>query len=176
MHGLTGRVLGLCLLRSGPQDLPYHLGLTQLLVGTLAVLELVYSQLLEIPLALPRVALSIGLLLAFPWLLLAIRGLRARYLQTLAALAAVELLFTALFLPLALAVIDLPPPDPEAPELLQILLGLLTLVLLGWKLTVHGHILRHALDWPRLPALLLALALFLIQRGLYQALFGTPAA
>lgn len=176
MQGLSGRVLGLCLLRSGPQDFPYHAGFTQLLVGSLALIELAYSQLLEIPLALPRVALSIGLLLALPWLLLTFRGRQPRYLQTLAALAAAELAFTLLFLPLALAVIDMPPPDPEAPAPAQIVLGLLTLFLLGWKLMVHGHIWRHALDWPRLPALLLALALFLIQRGLFQALFGLPQA
>lgn len=176
MQGLSGRLLGLCLLRSGPQDFPHDVGLTRALVAVLALLELVYARLLDIPLVLPPVALSIGLLVALPWLLLTLRGLRARYLQTLAALAAVEIVFTTLFLPLALAVLAAPPPDPQAPEPAQIALGLLTLALLGWKLMVHGHIYRHALDWPRLPALLLALALFLLQRGLYQLLFGLPAA
>jgi hypothetical protein len=172
--GLAARLRDLFLLRGGPQDLPYSLRLTRALVIALVLLDLAYSRLLDIPLPLPRVAVSIGLLLGLPWLLLALRQRRERYLQTLAALTAAELLFTALFMPLALAAIGMPLPDPENPDPAQIALGWLTLLLLGWKLMVNGHIYRHALDWPRFPAMLLVLALFLLQLGVFRLVFGLP--
>jgi hypothetical protein len=175
MQALARLLLDICLLRRGPQELPYSLPLVRGLVVALAALKLGSALLLEIPEPFLRTLLSLALLLSLPWLLLAIRGHRPRYLQTLAAFAGTGLLFSLLFLPVAWIAAGVPAVDPGAPPLpAQVALGWLTLALLGWKLAINGHILRHAMDWPRLPALLLALALFLIEFGVFRTLFAAP--
>lgn len=176
MTPLLGQLVDLCLLRRGPQDLPYSLSLTRALVVAGVGLDLLYATLLDLPHPLPRIVLSLALLLLAPWLLLQVRQRGERYAQTLAAIAGTSLLFTAAFLPLAIFAVDLPPvlPDTE-PTPGQMLFGWLTLFLLGWKLVINGHIYRHALDWPRFPGLLLAFGLFLFELGLDRLLFASPA-
>jgi hypothetical protein len=176
MQRLPRQILDICLLRAGPQDMPYSMPLTRLLVIALAAVELAYALILEIPDPLPRVGLSMVMLLAAPWVLLGLRARRERYLQTLAALAGAGLLFTLAFLPLALLAADVPEPVPEvAPQARYVLLGWLALLMIGWKLMINAHIYRHAMDWPRFPAMLLVVALFLIEFGLFNALFVTSA-
>lgn len=173
MNPLLKQLVEICLLRRGPQDLPYSIPLTRGLVAVGVGLDLIYAALLDLPQPLPRILLSLALLLALPWLLLNLRQRRERYVQTLAALAGTSLLFTVVFLPLALFAAGLPPIVPDvAPTPGQLLFGWLTLGLVGWKLAVNGHILRQALDWPYLSALLLAFALFLLEIGLDRMLFG----
>ncbi len=160
----------LILLRRGPQDLPYSSQLTLTLVGALLAAELLYTALLDIPMPAARLLLSLALLLGWPWLLLTLRNRRPRFTQTVAALSGSALLFTLAFLPLALLASAQPAIEPDStPAPGQLLLGWLILFLLGWKLMVEGHIYRHALDWPRFPALLLALALFMIEFGLFRS-------
>jgi hypothetical protein len=174
MRGLIRRVAAVCLLRAGPQDLPYSLPLTRALVLTLAVVELGYASSLQIEAALPRVALSIAALLVAPWLLLGLRGRLPRYLQTLAALAATGVVFTLAFWPLAHVLQGMPPPaEGETPAAGAVLLGWLAVLLLGWKLMINAHIYSQALDWPRLPAMLIVIALFLLEFGLFHTLFGS---
>jgi hypothetical protein len=173
MPGLIRQVLAICLLRAGPQDLPHSIPLVRVLVLGLAAVELGYALSLEIAEPLSRVVLSIAMLLAAPWILLGLRRRRARYPQTLAALAATGLVFTLAFLPLALLLSGLPvPADDQVPAPGQVLLGWLALLLLGWKLMINAHIYQQALDWPRLPAMLIVVAVFMVEFGLFHALFG----
>jgi hypothetical protein len=170
--GLARQVADLCLLRGGPQELPWSPALTRNLVLLLAAVELLQAALLGLADPLPRVLVGLGVLLGAPWLVLVLRGRLNRFMQTLAALAATGLVFTVAFMPLALLVRDLPGGDPTSPPSGgQLLVGWAALLLLGWKLMINAHIYRHALDWPRVSATLLVLALFLIELGLYQALF-----
>jgi hypothetical protein len=173
MTALIQQLFAICLLRRGPQDLPYSVALTRGLIVAGIGLDLLYAALLDMPQPLPRIALSLALLLVVPWVLLGFRERRARYAQTLAALAGTSLLFTAAFLPLALYAVDLPPlvaDQPPTPA--QVLFSWVTLILLSWKLVINSHIYRHALDWPRLPALLLAFGLFLLELGLDRMLIA----
>jgi len=166
-------LVDLCLLRRGPEDLPYSPALTRLLVAALVAVELAYAVLLGIEQPLPRVLLSLTLLVGVPWLLLSLRSRLPRYAQTVAALAGSGALFALLFLPLALIASGMPEPVADArPEPRQILLGWITLLLLGWKLMINAHIYGRALDWPRLPAMLVALAIFMFEFGIFRALFG----
>jgi hypothetical protein len=174
MPPIARQLLALCLLRIGPQDLPYSVRLTRALVLALAALEYAYAAMLGMVEPLPRVAVSMGMLLAAPWIVLMLRERRPRYAQTLAALAGSSLLFTLAFVPLAWVASGLS-ADAE-PTFLHVVIGWFALLLLGWKLMVNAHIYRHALDWPQLPAMLLVVALFLIEFGVYHALFGIPGA
>lgn len=173
---LLSLLVGLCLLRVGPQDLPYSPRLSYLLVALAALLGAGYAAAVGIDGSAPRLLLSLLFLLLLPWLLLGWRQRRPRYPQTLAALAGSDALFTTLFLPVALLAQSAGPVAPQA-ELApaQVALGWLVLALFGWKLLVNGHILRHALDLPQAIGVMLALGWFAIEFGLDQHFFGTPA-
>lgn len=173
MAPLLPLLVDLCLLRRGPQDLPYSPRLTRSLVLLGLGCDLLYVALLEVQGALPRVVFGLALTLALPWWLLGWRQRRERYAQTLAALAGSGVLFTLLFLPLALwAQQHVPAEGVETLTREQLAAGWLVLGLLGWKLAVNGHILRHALDLPRTAGLALALGWFLVEFNLDRLLFG----
>jgi len=176
MKSLPARILDLCLLRSGPQDLPYSIPLTRNLVIITVGVDLLYAHLLQFPHALPRIALSLGMLLGAPWLLLGLRQRRERYAQTLAALAGSSIALSMLTLPLALYAVDLPTLTPETkPTPGQLAFAWASLILVSWKLVINSHIYRHALDWPRMAAMLLAFGLFVFELGLDQLLVPRPA-
>ena len=164
----------ICLLRAGPQDLPYSLGLTRGLVLLGVGTDLIFVSLVEsAEHDTARIALSLLLLLLLPWLLLVSRGLQARYAQTLAAFAGTGVIFAVALLPVAMYAADLPRPDLDIPPTReQLFVGWLSLGLFGWKLAINGHIWKHALDWPRAAGLLLALGVFLLHLGAMRALVG----
>lgn len=176
MSALLQRLLGICALRQGPQDLPYAPGVAGLLVIVVVVLEALLAPVLEVPEAqvLPRAALSALMLIGAPWLLLQLRGRGARFVQTLIAMAGTGLLFTLAAVPLLVGIVGVSvtsqPPSPSV----QILIVLLLLMVL-WKLMVDAHIWRQALDWPQAGGILIALGLFLIEMGLDRWLQQTYA-
>lgn len=154
--------------------MPYSPPLAQGLVITVLAVEAALAHWIGEADALiwPRTLLSLCMLVGPPWLLLRLRGHRARLVQTLIALAGTGLLFTLALLPLILhtAGLDLaggPPPGTA-------LLTFLVLTLLVWKLMVDAHILRVALEWPMFPASLLVVGLFLLELGLDQWLQTRP--
>lgn len=177
MSRLISLLLGICLLRRGPEDLPYSIALTRGLVLVGVGVDLLFVRTLESgDSGFARIALSLLLLLGLPWLVLTSRGLQARYAQTLAAFAGTGAIFALAFLPVALKAAGLPPPDLEVPPTReQLAVGWLTLLLVGWKLAINGHIWKQALDWPRAGGLMLAAGFFLLELGLLRALFA-PAA
>lgn len=177
MTELFSRLWAICRLRLGPQDMPYAAVTAQVLIASVLLLEALLSRLLAVPdgLLLPRTALSLAMLVAVPWALLRLRSRVGRLVQTLIALAGTSLLFTLALLPLLLisagGAIDPANPPPSA-----VWVSAAVLLLVVWKLMVTGHILHYALDWPPLPAALLALGLFLLELGLDQLLQGSVAA
>ena len=177
MTRLFALILGICLLRRGPQDLPYSVGLTRGLVLLGVGADLLFVQFAEGgDDGLLRVAFSLLLTLGVPWAILRSQGKGARYAQTLAAYAGTGVLFTLLFLPVAIKAQGLPMPDPELPPTRdQLIVGWTTLLLVGWKLAINGHIWKHALDWPRIGGLLLAAGVFLLELGLVRWLFAPVA-
>lgn len=175
MAPLLSLLVDLCRLRRGPQDLPYSPVLTRNLVVLGLVCDLIYVAALEVRDPLPRVLLGLAMTLLVPWLLLVSRGRRERYAQTLGALAGTGVLFTLLFLPVALwAQQHAPPAAAETLTREQVAAGWMVLGLLGWRLAVNGHILRQALDVPRAAGVALAVGWFLLEFNLDRLLFGVP--
>lgn len=175
MTRLLALFVELCLLRRGPQDLPYSPRLTRGLLWLAVGADLLALQLFgDDPNALARSVFSLALLLGLPWLLLHWRGQPARYAQTLAAFLGSGLLFTVAMLPLLLAVEALPPPVPDATPGSHVALRVALFVLLGWKLAINGHVWRHALDWPRAAGLPFAIALFIAEVALVRRFFPAP--
>lgn len=140
------RVLGLCLLRAAPQDLPHSPGLLAALVVAGVVLAGCAGLLLGDPAgALAQAMLAAGVVLGLCWAALALRRLRNRYVQTATALFACDVAFTCVQIPLLL----LASPPPATPAELtgtQVMVGWLVFALFAWQLGVNAHIMRHALD------------------------------
>lgn len=176
-RSLLRLILGLCLLQRGPQDLPYSPALTRGLVVLGVGVDLIFLSWIDSGDAgFGRLGFSLLLLLGVPWVVLGWRARRERYAQTLAAFAATGVVFTIAFLPVALKASVLPAPDIDVPPTReQLVVGWLTLGLVGWKLAINGNIWRHALDWPRAAGVLLAVGLFVFEIGLMRMLF-VPAA
>lgn len=155
----------LCLLRQGPQDLPFSRRWLLQLLGLLLCVQALAAALLGAPQNLPlRLLMSFAFLLGPAWLLLGLLDLRARYIQTVSAFAGAGLLFSLLAIPAALLLRGLSPESAE--QGVTAAQGLGIWMLLGmtvWKLLVDGHIWRHALGCPAPVAIGLTLALFLIE-------------
>ncbi len=175
MKSLLDLLRDLMLFKRGPQDLPHSPGLlAALCVVSFALDTYIASQFQVVPDAAPRVAFSLAMLLALPWVALRLANLDARYAQTATALVATSMLFTVLTVPVLLGVGKLP-EDPKDLTAGQALLGWLSLLLMGWQLAVRGHIFRHALELPMRLGVLIAVVFFAIELVLALALFGRSA-
>lgn len=144
----------ICQLRRGPQDLPY--APTLLLAACVAdlVLQLAISALLGIEgntllAGIIGLAFNLGILM----LLLNLRGVSNRFMQSAFALLACGIFFTLLVVPI-LVVIGAKPPQAVTP--LQGLLAMIALPIMAWKLCVDAHILRHSLNVPFFGGMLIA--------------------
>lgn len=168
---LLERVLELCLLRRGPQDLPYSPALLAgLLVAGTAVDVVAGAMRGSIEGGLGRSLLSSAVVLGLCWVALAIRRLRSRFVQAAIGLLASSLAFSIVLLPLA----ALSGPAPARPEDMtpsQLLIGWFVLGLFVWQVAVAAHVMRHALDAPFAFALLLVstwmVAYFALERVLF---------
>jgi hypothetical protein len=173
MSDLLARLLTLCLLRIGPQDLPCSRRILLQLLGGLVTLQFVFALLLERTARLPLdVLLMLGLLLLPIQLLLALSGHRERFVQTAIGFAGAGLLFSLAMLPVVLVLSRV---DPEriqtegasGPQALAVLawLGLTT-----WKLAIDTHLWRHALQRPLPLAVAISLGLFLVELAVARQL------
>lgn len=157
MHDLIVAWRDLCLLRIGPQDMPF----APPLLGILIVCNVVLAVLLGLVVgaagtallaSLVSIAVSLGVLYA----LLSMRHIHARFVQAATAILAAALLFGLLSLPAQILLTPMP-TDPTALTQLQ-LIALLGAAALGvWSLVVAAHIFRHALNWPFVAGLLVTL-------------------
>lgn len=136
------KLLEICLLRAGPQDLP---AAPQFLALTLAgyfLVDVLISQ-LSFPFgaALAVSLLDLLLLAAFARIVLRIVSKPQRFMQTLAALAGTGQLLGLLALPLIHGLTTAQAAGETASGL-----AFAWLALLAWSLLVLGHILRHAMS------------------------------
>ena len=159
--------LDICLLRAGPQDLPFSRELLGLAVAGYTLV----SFLLSLPAYPPLVAAQLAvtdsaLLMVFAALALFLSGRFARLTQTLTALCGTGMLLGLFALPL----IQLLAPDQQAVQPSP-LAGLLWLMLFGWNLVVVAHIMRHALSADLLVAIGIALLYTLLAMQIIDALF-----
>ncbi|MGA7297151.1 MAG: hypothetical protein WBW92_06535 [Rhodanobacteraceae bacterium] len=170
MSELLLALRNLCLLRIGPQDLPCSQGLLGTVLGLNLVLDTATGWLLGEPAtALGTSLVSLVVVVGGIWLLLKMRDLQARFVQSALAVASAGLLFSVLAIPIQMAMA----PLPAELDLLtdgQTLGMMLLAGLGGWSLAVMGHVLRHALERTFLTGLLLALALNLSAAALMQML------
>ena len=163
MGALLRQLLGVCLLRSGPQDLPYSPALMRATLAALLALQAAIGLATGSAGSTILVRLGVTLLLlagVTPWLL-GLRGLHNRTAQTLLAQAGAGLLFSLAMLPAAVALLPYVTPDgtPGATPPQAMLPALAMLVLFVWKLRVDASIWTHALDVRRQQGLLLAVVL-----------------
>jgi hypothetical protein len=142
MPRLLRILLDICVLRAGPQDLPY----SRSLLGLTLVSYFFVSWLLSVP-GYPianafLIALAdLSLLLLFAVSLLFITGKTARMIQTLAALTGTGTLLGLVALPLVQIL-----AREQLAEQLALPAGMLWLALFGWSLLVVAHIMRHAMS------------------------------
>ncbi|MBA8887835.1 hypothetical protein FHW12_002049 [Dokdonella fugitiva] len=140
---LFARVLGLCLLRTAPQDLPHAPALVAGFgVAGVALATVVGAAVGEADDLLPRALLSTAVLLGSSAIALAVRRLGHRWVQTATALLASDFVMSLVQTPFLLAM--LPITDP--PTATQALLGWVLVLTFFWQLGVNAHIMRHAMD------------------------------
>ncbi|MBF0471980.1 MAG: hypothetical protein HQL48_11490 [Gammaproteobacteria bacterium] len=126
-------------LRSGPDTIPYSLALFKLsLIAHFITGILLASFSLDLASALIAALLGTLVMVAYCHLLLLLHRKQPRLIQTLTALAGCEVLLGVLSLPLAFW-FQFGSGD-------QTLTAMLALLILGWNLSVAGHIFRHATE------------------------------
>ncbi len=165
----------ICLLRRGPQDLPYSIPLLVGVAAACVVLQLGVAIARNLPLngVLAGAVLWLMASLGALNLILNLRGLRNRFVQAATALLGCAFVFTLLSVPIALLVGE-PPTGAEAMTPLQLLLGLVSLPLLVWKIVVDAHVFRHSFDVPFLSGIVIAL-LWIIGAMALAGAAGAPA-
>jgi hypothetical protein len=143
MLRLAKAFLDIALWRRTPAQLPASRLLLALVVGAAALMEVLGAFLPPGPSdgILVRVAMGVGLPLAFTWAVLALARRRERFLQTASALLGVGVLAEIVLYPLA-AMLRLMGED----RMVSIPIGLLLYVALIWYLLACAHIWRAALD------------------------------
>ncbi|HEY0746361.1 MAG TPA: hypothetical protein VGD63_06645 [Steroidobacteraceae bacterium] len=143
MLRLAKAFLDIALWRHTPAHLPTSRLLLALVIGAAALMEVLGAFL---PPAsgdgiLVRIAMGVGLPLAFTWAVLALARRRERFLQTASALLGVGVLAEIVLYPLA-AMLRLIGED----RMVSIPVGLMLYVALIWYLLACAHIWRAALD------------------------------
>lgn len=182
MSSLLAVLRDMLILRRGPQDLPYSLPL--LVVAAVAsVLLSQWAASLAPQVAeslLLRVVATLLLHMGLLYVLLNAVQRQARFVQTASAFLLVDVLFTAIALPLlptvlALMPIGKPPGTAVPPEAMTGAAALASLLFIAvgiWRIAVDAHILRQALEIRLLAALLINVALLFAGNIVIVALFG----
>lgn len=174
MAALLREVFEVCLLRRGPQDLPWSPPAVTAFVAILLGLQLAFASFHDMPpaalaaRALVTLATVVGATLA----LLRFRGMANRAAQVLLAVAGTEVLFALVTMPLLLVVQPYLGSDNPPPSMLLVMLA--AVFAFFWKLRVNAAIWRQALEIPVSAAYLLTLVLLLAEALLLFALVPAP--
>lgn len=160
-------------LRRGPKDAPYSPRLLVALCAATLLLQLAIARVLKVEgetlgAGVVALAFNLGLL----YLLLSLRRLTNRFVQTALTLLGVAMLFQLLSLPIVLLAGGHPPSSPEHLTPVQVLLGVVSLPILVWKLIIDAHVLRHGLDLPFASGLVIAVCWIIAELILGAALGG----
>jgi len=164
MRSLLRLFWEVCLLRTGPQDMPYSRELLAILIGVGMGVDVLRLALAETGMDFGAVLIfataALAFNLAFFAGLLGIAGYRARLVQALIAWFGAMLLIGLIDLPLVLVLHFAPGIGAGVALLFQILVI--------WSLLVTMHVLRHALSINPILAGLLSLGYFLLSVVLYN--------
>jgi len=157
----------LCLLKSGPQNLP---GSTSFLWVTLLVYGVVgfFVSLVSLSFfaALFSSIVDIALISGVTFLVLWSRELTPRFIQTTTALAGSGAIISAMALPLLVLQAGLGETS--------VLPSVLVLGLMIWNLNIMGNILRHALETKAWVGLVLAVMYLYISISVFRSIFAEP--
>ncbi|MGH8498363.1 MAG: hypothetical protein ACRERV_06110 [Methylococcales bacterium] len=147
------KFLDICLFRLGPQDLPASAFLFGLVLCLNGIVGLVILS-IEAPLltAIAEFLVSLGLLVGFIWILLALDGKTLRFQQTLTALLGTDIVISLAALPFLIWISF----DHHFTAATYLLVASMI-----WNVAVVGHIIRHALSSPYLFGLGLSFLYFL---------------
>lgn len=163
MPEFLSRLVGILLLRAGPQDLPAGPG-PLMLAMTLYVLATTVSLSLGEGPGNPilTLVLAVFLPLILARIVLGLRGHPARWGQTVSALFGTSGLLSLLSLPMAAAA----GTEPDA------LLTIVSLVVFFWSFAVDAHIWRHALGVSFAAGLAVAVILFALSIYIITSIAG----
>lgn len=172
MNDLLQLIRDLCLRKRGPQDMPYSAQLLMVFLGVDLLLDLIAASVLgDAKNALARFLLITSFDLIALNMLLSLREVRNRFVQTATALIACDVVFTMLMLPLKFGA-GAPPVTPQDLTALQVLIAWLSLAIFVWKVMVDANILYQALNLPKLGGYLLALLWIIAEGALLISIFG----
>lgn len=171
MMAMFNTLVQICLLRSGPQDLPRSVSWTVLAAVGFIVAFVVQLQIAGTPgHGFQQAVLDLTLTIAVTAGLLRWRGLGGRLPQTLLGFFGTGIILNMISAPLARWALD----DSAAEPLRSLAIAGL-LILLGWSLAIVAHIYRSALDVPFAAGLMIAVVYFIVWMQLNALLFPQPA-
>lgn len=174
MRKLLTAIVRIAMLDKGPQDLPWSPALLATCIAAFALVNVLGQHALGMGTdAELRTLMLVAFSLVMLRLLLAGRGLSERLVQAATAWFACGTLLSLLVLPVSNLVVSA--SREEAPTL-NPLVALTWLTLFAWSFAVDAHILRHAMNLRWAPAVLLAIALFMLSRVLDALLFAAAPA
>ena len=158
-------------LRRGPQDVPHSMPLLVAVCVLDIGLQWSLVQFLSIDDgSLPLSLIQLAILLGFVYLILTVRGLSNRFVQTATTLQICSIVFTLLVVP-ALFVLS-GNPKLTTPTPMQSLFLLATMPVAIWKFIVDAHIFRNALSLTFARGVGVAAAWFAVQWVVALALRG----
>jgi len=163
MSEFLSRLIGILLLNKGPQDLTAGsrpLMMAMILYVAATALSLSVGDGPDNPIAVLVLAVAMPLILAR--IVLGLRGLNARWEQTVTALFGTSGLLSLLSLPLAMT-------SGTQPDTF---LTIASLVLFFWSFSVDAHIWRHALETSFAAGLAVAVVLFAVSMYVITSIAG----
>lgn len=165
MYAILNAFWKICLLRLGPQDLPTSNVLLALSLIVYGLSSIVVGLMSLTPMqALASGMVDVLIVSGLTFLLLWVRDLGARYIQTLTALAGSGAILAVFAAPVLWWQVQQPDVVPLASTMLM--MGLLT-----WNLVVVGHVLRHALTTKLFIGILIALVYLYVAISIISSLF-----
>jgi hypothetical protein len=164
MSALVRLFFSIALFRKGPQDVPYSpFLLVSLFILTFSIELLTHlipsikEQAIEFPILLRYLLIKHAVTITVIYLIFKLHGHVRRFTQSLTTMFGVDVLMSAIFLPINFLLVFAAINESAG---FVILGSLLYMFLLGWNLFIYMHIFRHALSVSPLYGGMLSLALF----------------
>ena len=171
MLAMFNTLVEICLLRSGPQDLPRSASWTVVAALAFAAAFVVQAYIAGVPdNSFVQAALDLTLTAAVTAGLLHWRGLAGRLPQTLLGFFGTGVILNLISAPLARWALDETTAEPVRGLAFAGLIGLL-----GWNLAIVAHIYRNALKVSFAAGLLIAIVYLVAWMQLNALLFPQPA-
>lgn len=177
LRALFGVVVDIVLLRRGPENLPASLPVLVITVALYAVIASFVASSVAPPEENWALSIATVIVVTLAWYHVALRlaNKRERFLQTLTAMFAVQVLFAPLRMPVVSALMVQARAYEENKIPPSTSLTLLALFIMLWQFVVTVRIIRAAFEWTWFPAVILALAQEFAMLLVLAALLGGTA-